>query len=54
MTETEPFRSYNIELENGAVFENAVRTRNVWNESKTGKFLAYNQYVIKAVKVEKM
>lgn len=31
----------------GQILFNAVRTRNIWNESNTGKFLAYDQNVIK-------
>jgi len=54
MVETEPLRSYTIKLESGTVFENAVRTRSVWNDSKTGRFLAYAQQVIEAKRTEKM
>ena len=37
---------YTILTTLGTIYFNAVRTRNVWNEMRTGKFLSYDQFVV--------
>ena len=49
MTTTEVLKMYaQIKLVDGTLRERAVRTRNAWNNWRTGKFLAYDQSVVDA------
>ena len=50
MTNADPRFLYTITLKDGTVTQ-AVRTRNTWNVSKTGAFVAYDQDVVSAVVV---
>lgn len=49
MNSTKPNKFYTrIRLQDCTYRYDAIKTRNIWNEARTGKFLAYDQQVVDA------
>lgn len=52
MTDAQPCERYKIKIKGQLGYLDGVRSRDVWNSPWTGTFLAYDQHVEEATKIE--